>query len=254
MENFMNHNFTIGEITFADEVKADTATLVHKNRPSHGLALFPAGSRVFDFNEKKFRADKNTIVFFPKGSNYVIRDRQKADCYAINFQMPDGASFQPFAFKVKSVGVYLDLFRLAKTERTRKARGSDAKIKAALYEIIYNMQVEFGIPYGNTVSLEPAVEYIHKNYLQENVSVEGLADLCGVSSTHFRNCFLRKFAISPKKYIINLKLSRAKELLASKMYSVTEACYALGYTDESYFCREFKRHVGLSPSDFKRMA
>ena len=73
MEKFMNHNFTIGEITFANIVKGGTGTICHKNRKSHGIALFLGGERTFSFEDKKFKVVENTLFYFPKGSNYTIR-------------------------------------------------------------------------------------------------------------------------------------------------------------------------------------
>ena len=74
MEKFMNHNFTIGEITFANIVKGGTGTICHKNRKSHGIALFLGGERTFQFENKKFRILENTLFYFPKGSNYTIQE------------------------------------------------------------------------------------------------------------------------------------------------------------------------------------
>ena len=55
----MNHCFTIGEITFANIVKAGTGAKVHKNRKSHGLAIFPGGERTFYFEHKKIKVEGN---------------------------------------------------------------------------------------------------------------------------------------------------------------------------------------------------
>ncbi|MEE0898117.1 MAG: helix-turn-helix transcriptional regulator, partial [Acutalibacteraceae bacterium] len=58
----------------------------------------------------------------------------------------------------------------------------------------------------------------------------------------------------PIKYINNLKMTRAKELLDSQFYTVSEICLLSGYNNESYFCREFKKHFEMTPSDYMRMA
>lgn len=250
MKDFMNHDFIIGEITFADVVRAGTGSCIHKNRQSHGLALFLGGKRTLFFDKKKLVVGKNTIVYFPKGSNYIIKEQESFDCYAINFQMPDGAIFEPFSFNIININEYLECFKKARKNRMKNVIGSNAKIKAELYNIICNMQTEYGLPYSNSAIIEPAVKYIHSNYYKENISISYLATLCGISEVHLRNTFTKKFALSPVRYINNLKLSRAKELLSSEFYTIGEVCFLSGYNDESYFSREFKKHFGITPSDF----
>ncbi len=253
MKNFMSHNFTIAEITFANVVKAGTGAKIHKNRKSHGLAIFLGGERTFYFDNKKIKVEKNTIVYFPEGSNYTIKEKTPFDCYAINFEMPDGVFFEPFSFKIKNASPYLESFRQARKQQVQKGPGYDSKIKAELYNIIYKMQSEYTIPYANTQIIEPAIRYIHANYYKENIGVEYLAALCHISSVHLRNMFYKRFAISPIKYISNLKMTRAKELLQSQFYTVSEVCRLSGYNDDSYFCREFKKLFGITPSEYMRM-
>ncbi len=252
MENFMKHDFVIGEILYADLVKSGTWKLEHQNRKSHGLAFFPAGERSFDFDGKKLRADENTVVYFPKGCNYTIREKTPSHCYAINFQMPDGASFAPFAFKVKNAASYADFFRQAQKLQRRKSAGFATSIKAQLYGIISQMQSEFDLPYARSRVIQPALDYIHGHYYKESISVEHLAALCGISTVHLRNLFLKNYGTTPVKYIGNLKLSRAKELLGARFHTVSQVCFLSGFRDESHFCREFKKHFRTTPTEYMK--
>ena len=252
MKNFMTHNFIIGEITFANIVKAGTGAKIHKNRKSHGLAIFLGGERTFYFDNKKIKVGGNTIVYFPKGSNYTIKEKTSFDCYAINFEMPDGICFEPFSFKIKNVNAYLESFKQAQRQQTRKTTGYDSKIKSELYNIIYNMQSEYNLPYTNSKIIEPAIDYVHLNYYKENISIEHLASLCGISTVHLRNTFNKRFAVSPTKYINELKMTRARELLKSQFYTIREVCFLSGYNDESYFSREFKKRFGMTPNEYMR--
>ena len=246
----MKQDFIVEKIELACLVKAGKGAFIHKNRASHGLALFLGGERIFCFDEKKFKVTKNTIVYFPKGSNYVIKEREASDCYAINFQMPDNVFFEPFAFKIKNLNTYLESFKNSQKIWDKKATGYLLKVKSELYSIIYNMQSEYVIPYGNTSVIQPAIDYIHSNYYKENISVVHLASLCNISVVHLRNCFIKVFAISPVRYINSLRLTRAKELLESGLYTVGDVCFLSGYNDESYFSREFKNFFKLSPKEY----
>lgn len=252
MINFMKHDFVIEKIELAMLVKPGQGAMVHKNRASHGLAVFLGGDRTLYFDNEKINVKKNTIVFFPKGSNYYIKEKEASDCYAINFQLPDSIHFKPFAFKVKNLNEYLESFKTSQKIWLKKKAGYNSKVKAELYNIIYNMQSEYNLPYGNTLLIQPALDYIHSNYYKENINIENLSKLCNFSAVYLRNTFIKNFALSPIKYINNLKLIRAKELLSSQMYTVSETCFLSGYNDESYFCREFKKHFGITPSEYAK--
>jgi AraC-like DNA-binding protein len=250
MEKFMNHNFTIGEITFANIVKSGTGAICHKNRKSHGIALFLGGERVFSFEDKKFKVLENTLFYFPKGSNYTIQVKTPSDCYAINFEMPDGASFEPFALKTKNLDAYLNSFQKAQKYMAINGAWAISKIKSELYNIIYNMQSEYNAPYSKSNVIEPAINYISLNYYKESINVEFLASLCKISSVHLRNVFSKKFGTSPIKYINTLKINHAKELLSSGLYSVKEVAEQSGFFEISYFTRFFKKNVGVSPIQY----
>lgn len=252
MINFMEHDFIVSKIELAMLVKAGKAATVHKARKAHGLAIFLGGERTFYFDKKKFNATKNTVVYFPKGSNYTIKEKVLSDCYAINFQMPDGISFEPFVFKVKNPSVFLESFKNSQKIWTRKKPGYASKVKSELYNIIFNMQSEYNIPYGNSSVIQPALEYIHSNYHRETISVAHLAELCNISTVHLSNTFVKIFAMPPIKYINTLKMARAGELLSSGMHTVKDVCFLSGYNDESYFSREFKKHFNATPSEYAK--
>jgi AraC-like DNA-binding protein len=76
--------------------------------------------------------------------------------------------------------------------------------------------------------------------------------MCGISEDYFRKIFKNTFEISPRKYINDMKISYAKELITSGMYTVTEAAELSGYTDMSYFSREFKKAFGICPADYRK--
>ncbi len=252
MTDFMKQDFIIDKIELVCLVEAGKGAMIHKNRTSHGLALFLGGERTICFDEKKIKVGKNTIVYFPKGSNYTIKEKAASDCYAINFQMPDNMIFEPFAFKIKNLNAYLESFKNSRKMWNKKAVGYFLKVKSELYSIIYNMQSEYVIPYSNSSVIQPAVDYIHSNYYKENISVVHLASLCDISVVHLRNCFIKAFAASPVRYINSLKLTRAKELLESGMYTVKDVCFLSGYNDESYFSREFKKVFNKSPREYAK--
>ena len=56
--------------------------------------------------------------------------------------------------------------------------------------------------------------------------------------------------VSPMKYIIYLRMQKAVELLKRKTFSISQIAYALGYKNQFYFSKEFKKYFGLPPSKY----
>ncbi len=258
MQNFMNYDFNVTDIKLAIYVEPGTGRTVHKNRPSHGLAINMSkdkdGIHKYAFGTgKRIEVKPKEIIYLPKYSDYIVVSDMPGDCYAINFDISEKTSFQPFSFKVRNILTFVEKFRLASELWTSKKTAFNMQCKALLYEIISSMQNEYQLKYmsKNTTSLiSPAVEYIHINYTNKNFSIAELSRMCGISENYLRRIFHIVYGISPVKYINNLKMTYAKELIVSGAYSVTEACEMSGYNDISYFSREFKKSFGVPPTEY----
>lgn len=100
-------------------------------------------------------------------------------------------------------------------------------------------------------ALNQVIEFIHA-HLYEEVSVEDLARSCRMSTSHFIHQFKDYTGFSPHTYQIRLRLERAKELMNSTTMNISEIAFAVGYNNPLYFSRLFRRHMGLSPSEYRR--
>ena len=112
------------------------------------------------------------------------------------------------------------------------------------------MQKKNYIPQNQYDLIKPAIEYVEENFLVNKISIPFLADRCGISEAYLKKLFIKKFGMSPIKYIIRLKINHACDLLRSKQYSITQVSELCGYENVYYFSRQFKEYVGTSPSVF----
>ena len=71
-----------------------------------------------------------------------------------------------------------------------------------------------------------------------------------MSETHFRRMFAKLFAVPPTEYRLRKRILRAKDLLLSGQYTISEAARQVGFSDPNYFARIFKLKEGVSPSEF----
>ena len=95
------------------------------------------------------------------------------------------------------------------------------------------------------------MDYIKEYYCKKDISMEELARESGLTASYFRSLFRKQFGKSPQQYVTELRMERAMELLRSNMLSVAQVAEQCGYNGQSYFCREFKKHVGIAPSRYR---
>ncbi|MBE6712709.1 MAG: AraC family transcriptional regulator [Ruminococcaceae bacterium] len=97
---------------------------------------------------------------------------------------------------------------------------------------------------------EIAIQYMKNEYMNP-ISVSELAKRLGLDRSYFSNIFKKQFGISPGKYLSNLRLSNAAELLTKHGMSPTTAAFSCGFTDIYHFSKAFKKQFGLSPRAYK---
>ncbi len=91
--------------------------------------------------------------------------------------------------------------------------------------------------------------YIEKN-IQEDLSISRLCKVFNISSSTLFNISKKKFGCSIQKHILDVRINLAKDLLI-KGYTVSEASKLVGFADDNYFIRCFKKQIGTTPKQFQ---
>ncbi len=99
--------------------------------------------------------------------------------------------------------------------------------------------------------LHPAFSYIEKNFTKD-IALGDMARLCHMSENYFSRMFGRVTGTTFPRYIADLRIARAKELLLSGTLKVNTVAYEVGYDDPAYFVRKFKQFTGMSPTEWQR--
>lgn len=102
----------------------------------------------------------------------------------------------------------------------------------------------------NIQRIQPAIHYINKHYT-ESIHLEELAAQCCMSPNYFHKIFTQALGTTPSNYISLLRMNTALQLLSSNKCN-KEIAFELGFTDDAYFCRVFKRYYGITPGDYKK--
>jgi transcriptional regulator GlxA family with amidase domain len=88
-------------------------------------------------------------------------------------------------------------------------------------------------------------------HLEENISVQALADIAGLSMCHFARAFKQSEGVPPHDYLVQCRVRRAQQLLADTDLPLSEIAVAVGFADQSHCARRFREHFGLTPSGYR---
>ena len=96
-----------------------------------------------------------------------------------------------------------------------------------------------------------AIAYMKENYTRR-ITLQEVAQISGYSATYFSRIFAEEIGVSFKEYINELRIERSKTLLLNQDLTILEVGSAVGFSDQSYYCKMFKRATGVSPDVFRK--
>ena len=94
-----------------------------------------------------------------------------------------------------------------------------------------------------------AIKYIQFNY-SHDISIDDVAKSVGVSRSHLYRVFMLNVGKSPIDYLTEYRVNEACKLLRSGTLSIAEVAASVGFLDQFYFSRVFKRAKGVPPSKY----
>lgn len=98
--------------------------------------------------------------------------------------------------------------------------------------------------------IERAVEYINRQGIVNAPDNQAIAHAAGVTPNYLTRVFQEYLGISLHKYVMNLKVEKAQQLLLSGRVNVTEAARMAGFSSIHVLSKTFKNYLGISPSEF----
>jgi len=93
-------------------------------------------------------------------------------------------------------------------------------------------------------------EHIETN-LDGSLTIAELANLAGLSLSHFARSFRRSVGVPPHSYVKQRRVARAREMLAATNLPVAEIALVLGFSDQSHFTRRFREITGVPPGAYR---
>lgn len=99
-------------------------------------------------------------------------------------------------------------------------------------------------------SLQKAVSYVNEHYF-EPINLEDIAGYVGLNPTYFSAMFKKQMQVSFSEYLTERRITQAKVLLKNSNMPIVEISIAVGFENQSYFSKVFKKHLGMTPKQFR---
>ncbi|TWT60569.1 AraC family transcriptional regulator [Rubinisphaera italica] len=99
--------------------------------------------------------------------------------------------------------------------------------------------------------LLPVITFIEENFA-ESINMKEMAQLAGISSTHFNRRFRQLLHKTPLEYLRAIRTQSAQRMLTTTSRSLAEIAAASGFTDQSHLTRRFRQVTGMTPAAYRK--
>ena len=239
----------------------DHTYTVHRNQfDYYMLAVVDSGGMFFQYNGERFEVHAGEVI---------LLDCRRPHTYGAL----DSVSFRYIYFRGGSSDAYYRLLAGENGYFTRPARS--VEVQSAIQSIfalvtdttydehrvsvqLYRILAELSGSDGRGESVQNAavlhaIAYM-EHHFSEKLTIEQIADQVNLSEYYFSRLFRRCTSMSPHAYLVNLRITMARQLLTVSQKSVERIAEECGFHSTTNFIRSFREHVGCTPKQFRRAA
>lgn len=208
-----------------------------KDRKGRFVALNRRGCEYCGVPSEAEAIGKTDHDFFPKSR----ADEYRADDFAV---MDSG---EAIVDRIESAPEDAGSPRLVMTSKVplRDQRGHVIGVAG------FSRQIErIQTPSGTVDAFANVIGHLHEHFA-DRLSTADLAEMAGLSVSHFERRFRRAFGSSPRQYLVRIRVEHAAKLLLETEQTVTQVAHACGFFDHAHFSRSFRRIMQLSPREYR---
>ena len=225
------------------------------------------GKGWYRVKEKHFELSPNQFVILPATREFLSYGADEKDpwtIYWVHFSGHDvdifnqrfgiSAGYDPRSIMYNEKGLQLwdTIYGNLETGFTNETLGN---ANLCLYHLIatflYPTSATASLKTSNTKDLiDDSIRFM-RGKLDTILTVKELATECGLSASHYSHLFHKTTGLPPLEYFIRLKLERACMYLYDSELKVKDISIRIGYEDPYYFSRLFKKHMSMSPQEYR---
>ncbi len=261
LESLWREDFTLSGVNALRQYwqEGETYSFRRSPRPQHGIVLLTGGETLYETRAgERLHARRGDLVWLGKGSGYTTRFVNvtgRPYSLLVNFQLTSARGEDMSGERE----VTLLPLRGAQAEAPMRRlvdlyydpEYSPAEMKGRLYELICLVSRRLSGKSGVPPELAAAFEWLSGH---PGAPVSELAARCALSESAFRKRFGQYAGVSPSEYRIARRIEQAARLLRSGSERVEEIARSVGFDDVNYFCRAFKKRMGMTALEYRKQS
>ena len=205
------------------------------------------GSGVFKIGEKSFTVTEGDVLFIPADVAYEV-DYSASESIVANLPCCNYTEPELFSFKNPAEGAILFSELLEEWQKNHSVN----RAKSMIYSILDKIDSAQRLS-DESSAFALCLEYIEEHFCEPELDVTEVCRVGFISRSSLQREFFARYGISPKQYVIKLRMNKALRLLIENRLLIKEIAASCGFADEKYFSRAFGRHYGTSPSEMRRL-
>lgn len=215
-----------------------------KNRKSYGLSFCTEGKITYEIGGRQAVSDEKHAVILPKGQSYSLRGDKTGKFPVINFDCKEFLCNEVISLPIQSSDTYIKDFE--KMKALTLFEENRAKMMSVFYNMLHRLSTESSVH----DAILPAIRYIESNYQNPKLSNSELAEKCNISEVYFRKIFTETYKTTPKQFIVDIRINKAKQLLSDGFLNIGAVAEECGFSNQFHFCRLFKEKTGVTPTEY----
>jgi len=221
------------------------------NRTYCGFLFCLEGKVTYMFDGEEFVGDKEHVILAPGKSNYELYVNEDCIIPILNFELDHGVFDRMYCFEIEETESFYRSFLQMEKKFIFSKTSSELMCLSAIYDLTARIN-GYGKKDSRFNIIEKAEKYLEENIYKKSLTVSDVAKNGNISEVYFRKVFKVKHNMSPNKYINEIRIEKAKNMLIDEDADICEISEECGFSSIYTFSRAFKNHVGISPAYFKK--
>lgn len=234
-----------------------TSPVYANGRHSDAFVYILSGKCDYEFDDGySFSVKTGDILYLAYNSVYTMHIHKETYSYIFcDFEFGGDTPRKSDVYSPKNTFEAESLFHRLLKHYTSPNESYFTERLSLLYKIYGIVKITSDSCYitkSSKQKIEEAKQFVDSNLQDTSISVTLLAQKCGMSDVLFRKMFKALYNTSPSQYIIYARLKKSTELMSYPFLSLEECALQSGFSSLQYFCRVFKRSIGISPAKYRK--